>query len=173
MLPLKPVYSKMFAMKWQWTSMTTLRIVRCAVIAALYSTLTIILKPISYGPIQFRISEALTILPLFFPEAIIGLSLGCFISNAFMYGPIDMVFGTLATLIAAILTRLSKKIWIGIFPPIIINAFAVPAILIFVGEKIGYWFTAATVLGGQAAVIISLGIPLYFALLPLAKKGVI
>ncbi|HEY8443191.1 MAG TPA: QueT transporter family protein [Clostridia bacterium] len=151
----------------------TLKIVRGAIIAALYAGLTILLQPISYGPVQFRVSEALTILPLFFVEAIPGLTVGCFIANAYMYGPIDMILGSLATLTAAILTRYSKKIWLGVIPPIVINAFAVPAILLLVGEKITYWFSVLTVMGGQAGAIIGIGVPLYFALKPLVKRGIL
>ena len=153
--------------------MLTIQIVRGAIIAALYAGLTILLQPISYGPLQFRVSEALTILPLFFVEAIPGLTVGCFLANAYMYGPIDMIFGSLATLVAAILTRYSRKIWLGIIPPIVINAFSIPLILLWIGEKIGYWFTVVTVFAGQAGAIIGVGVPLYFALRPLVKKGIL
>lgn len=153
--------------------MLTLQIVRGAIIAALYAGLTILLQPISYGPLQFRVSEALTILPLFFIEAIPGLTVGCFIANAYMYGPIDMVLGSIATLLAAIITRYSKKIWFGIIPPIVINAFVIPMILLMVGENIGYWFTVLTVFLGQAGAIIGIGIPLYYALKPLIKRGIL
>ncbi|NLC17101.1 MAG: QueT transporter family protein [Clostridiales bacterium] len=151
----------------------TIQIVRGAIIAALYAGLTILLQPISYGPIQFRVSEALTILPLFFVEAIPGLAVGCFLANAYMYGPIDMILGSLATLVAAILTRYSKKIWLGVVPPVVINAFTVPIILLLVGEEIGYWLCVATVLAGQAGAVIGIGVPLYFALRPLVKRGIL
>ncbi|HEY8419685.1 MAG TPA: QueT transporter family protein [Clostridia bacterium] len=154
-------------------NLITLRIVRGAIIAALYAGLTILLQPISYGPVQFRVAEALTILPLFFVEAIPGLTIGCFLANAYMFGPIDMIFGSLATLIAAILTRYSKKLWLGVIPPIVINAFVVPAILLWVGEKIAYWFSVLTVMAGQAGAIIGIGAPLYYALKPLINKGVL
>jgi uncharacterized membrane protein len=151
----------------------TLKIVRGAIIAALYAGLTILLQPISYGPVQFRVAEALTVLPLFFIEAVPGLTVGCFLANAYMFGPIDMIFGSLATLTAAILTRLSKKIWLGVIPPIVINAFVVPAVLLWVGEEIAYWFSVLTVMAGQAGAVIGIGAPLYFALKPLIKKGVL
>lgn len=154
-------------------SIITLQIVRGAIIAALYAGLTILLQPLSYGPMQFRVSEALTILPLFFIEAIPGLTVGCFIANAYMFGPIDMVIGSLATLLAAILTRYSRKIWLGVIPPIVINAFVIPLILLMVGENIGYWFTVLTILAGQAGAIIGIGVPLYYSLKPLVKKGIL
>ncbi|HEY8390647.1 MAG TPA: QueT transporter family protein [Clostridia bacterium] len=154
-------------------SLLTLQIVRGAIIAALYAGLTILLQPISYGPLQFRVSEALTILPLFFVEAIPGLTIGCFIANAYMYGPIDMIFGSLATLIASILTRYSRKIWLGIIPPIVINALVIPLVFIMVGEDVVYWFSVLTMFIGQTGAIIGLGVPLYYALKPLIKKGVL
>ena len=80
---------------------TTKFLVRSAVIAALYAALTFAVAPIAYTPIQFRVSEALTILPLFFPEAIPGLTIGCFLANI-PSGPWDMFIGAGATLIAAI-----------------------------------------------------------------------
>ena len=78
-----------------------------ALIAALYAALTLAFQPISYGAVQFRISEALTLLPVLFPQAVPGLTLGCLISN--LFNPMgatvyDVVFGTLATLIAAVIT---------------------------------------------------------------------
>ena len=82
-------------------------IVEAAILAAIYAVITIILAPISYGQIQVRISEALTILPYFTPAAIPGLFVGCIVSNIFGGGGlIDIVFGSLATLIAAILSRI-------------------------------------------------------------------
>ena len=82
-------------------------LVEAAVIAALYTVLTYlaVAMNLAYGPIQFRFSEALTILPVFTPAAIPGLALGCFLSNlASPLGIVDWVFGTLATLLAAMLS---------------------------------------------------------------------
>ena len=82
-----------------------------AMIAALYLALTLLFQPISFGAVQFRISEAMTLLPAIFPEATIGLTLGCFLSN-FLAGAnvYDVVFGTLATLLAALISwRVGKK----------------------------------------------------------------
>ena len=89
---------------------TTRFIARSAIICALYTALTLAFAPISYGAIQVRISEALTILPLFCVEAVPALAIGCFLSNIPM-GIWDMVIGTVATLVAGILTRLFKKIY--------------------------------------------------------------
>ena len=81
-----------------------------AVIAALYAALTLLLAPISYGNLQCRVSEALTILPVLFPEAIPGLTVGCLLANLLGSAtPWDVIFGTLATLIAAVLTYATRS----------------------------------------------------------------
>lgn len=149
---------------------TTKFLVRSAVIAALYAALTFVVAPIAYTPAQFRVSEALTILPLFFTEAIPGLTIGCFIANI-PAGPWDMLIGTAATLIAAVLTRLSRKIWLGIIPPVLCNAFLVPVIFLTNPEITEpYFFNVLTVGGGELLSVVALGVPLYFAMAKLAKK---
>lgn len=86
------------------------RLVRGALIAAIYAVLCAALAPISYGEVQFRISEALTILPLLMPEAVPGLFVGCLIANLIGgAGILDIVFGSLATLIAGLLTYAMRK----------------------------------------------------------------
>ena len=77
---------------------------RAAVIAALYCALSVAFNAIAFGPVQFRVSEILVLLPLIFPEAIPGLAIGCFFTNFFFspFGVFDMVLGTLATLIGAV-----------------------------------------------------------------------
>ena len=76
-----------------------------ALIAALYTGLTFVLAPISFGPVQFRVSEALTLLPFCLPEAVPGLFIGCLISNMLGgFGIIDIVLGSAATLAAAWIT---------------------------------------------------------------------
>ncbi len=149
-----------------------------AIISAVYSTLTLILMPISFGPIQFRISEALTILPLIFPEAVIGLTIGCLISNMFGYGVIDIVFGTLATVISALLTyfigkkikNVNLKFILGAIPPVIINAIIVPIIFILTGNATEvYIINFLTVLLGQSISVYAIGFNLYLATNKLKK----
>lgn len=105
---------------------SVLRIARGAIIAAAYIGLVAISPMISFGAIQFRIAEALTILPFFWPEAIFGVTIGCLASNLiFGLGIVDMTFGTLATFLAAVITwqlGKTKYIWLGALPPIILNA---------------------------------------------------
>ncbi len=109
----------------------TAYITRAAVIAAIYVVLVVVFNYWSFGPIQFRIAEALTILPYFTSAAIPGLFVGCLIANITGGAVIwDIIFGSLATLIGAIGTRLlRKKKWLAPLPPIIANTLIVPFVL--------------------------------------------
>ncbi len=109
----------------------TAYITRAAVIAAIYVVLVVIFNYWSFGPIQFRVAEALTILPYFTSAAIPGLFVGCLIANITGGAVIwDIIFGSLATLIGAIGTRLlRKKKWLAPLPPIIANTLIVPFVL--------------------------------------------
>ncbi|MCD6427713.1 MAG: QueT transporter family protein [Caldisericaceae bacterium] len=105
-------------------------IARAGAIAALYVALTYLTYSFAYGEIQVRVSEALTVLPYIFPEAVWGVTIGCFIANiGSPFGPIDMIFGTSFTLIAALLTywlgKTKKPAFLAPVPPILVNAFGV------------------------------------------------
>ncbi len=99
-------------------------LVQAALIAAIYSALTIVLGSFGYGPVQFRIAEALTVLPAVIPAAIPGLFIGCILANLFGgFGIIDIVFGSLATLLSAFSTYLLKKHrFLFPLPPVVFNA---------------------------------------------------
>lgn len=85
------------------------KIAYSAVVAAMYFALTLLLQPISFGPIQFRLSEALVMLPYIMPESILGITIGCAAANAFSTFPVyDVIFGSLATLIAGYLRQRLK-----------------------------------------------------------------
>lgn len=102
-------------------------IIKAGVIAAIYIVLTVIFGETAFGPIQFRISEALTILPFFMPEAIPGLYVGCLLANIFGgYGFVDIFFGSLTTLLAAYLTSKMPNKYLATLPPIILNALIIP-----------------------------------------------
>jgi uncharacterized membrane protein len=147
---------------------------RASIIGALYAALTLILLPFSFGAVQFRVSEAMSVLPVFFPEAIPGLFVGCIISNIMTPNipVLDVVFGSLATLAAAFLTsrlRSSRGIIRAVLaplPPVIINAVAVGAIITFSAVQTGdsflalYVANALSVGAGEAAVCYLLGVPL-------------
>ncbi|HWT75336.1 MAG TPA: QueT transporter family protein [Mobilitalea sp.] len=111
----------------------TLFITEAAVIAAIYTVLVIIFQLSSFGPVQFRVAEALTILPYFTPAAIPGVAIGCFLSAVLTNAaPLDMIFGSLATLIAAFLSyKLRRHKFLVPIPPIIVNAIVIPWVLRF------------------------------------------
>lgn len=152
------------------------RMAEAGMIAALYTVATLALAPLSYANVQFRASEALTLMPVFTPAAIPGLTIGCIISNAVgvatgsnIAGWLDVIFGSAATLIAAILTRLLRKIefkgipFLAILPPVLLNAFIVGG-EIAVAYDLPFWVCALEVGGGELAVCVILGIPLVLAL---------
>ena len=109
----------------------TRRLARGAVIAALYTALTLLLAPISYGQLQIRLSEAMTLLPILLPEAVPALAVGCLLSNILGGCTIlDIVFGTLATLLAALCTRrLRGKFWLAAAMPVVFNGVIVGAVV--------------------------------------------
>lgn len=137
--------------------------------AALYVVLTYFLAPISYGPVQARISEAITVFPIFSFNMIPGLAVGCLVSNLInpdSLGPVDIIGGTLATVIAGIFSRIigKKNMWLGIIPPVVSNGIIVGGYLPFLLFDTVTWqevlFTMLTVAAGEAAVLIVLGLPL-------------
>ena len=141
------------------------------IVGALYIVLTLSFYPISFGPIQVRISELMSILPLFFGEAIVGLTIGCLISNLLGNGILDIIFGTLATLISAICTYfIGKKVKnnilkfiLGGFFPVILNAIIVPFTFLALTElKELYLISAIQVFIGQVLSVYGLGSVVYF-----------
>ncbi len=113
--------------------MNTKTLAKAAIIATLYVALTFIsaLFGLASGAIQIRISEALTVLPLFTPAAIPGLTIGCMLSNLLTGCALwDVVFGTLATFLGAVGTYLLKRNkYLGVIPPILSNALIIPFVL--------------------------------------------
>ncbi len=105
--------------------------VQAAAIAAIYVVLTMAFMPVAFGPIQFRISEALCILPYFTPAAVPGVFIGCLLSNLLGTAvPMDVVFGSLATLIGAMGSyALRRQKWAVCVPPILANTLIIPWVL--------------------------------------------
>lgn len=139
------------------------------IIAALYVVLTYFLAPISYGPIQARLSEIMTVFPIFSWSTIPGLTVGCLISNLINpenLGPVDIIGGTVATLLAGITSYLigKKNKWLGIIPPVVFNGVIVggylPFLLLDTVTVQSVLITMLTVAGGEAVVLIVLGLPL-------------
>ena len=143
----------------------TLYLTQGAMIAAIYVLLTVLFAPISFSEIQVRISEALTILPLFTPAAVPGLFAGCLLGNI-LGGAIlpDIIFGSLATLIGAIGTyhlRKQKPIF-GTLPPIVSNTIIVPFVLRYAyGIKLPVPFMMLTVGIGEVLSCGVLGMLVY------------
>lgn len=139
-------------------------------VAALYAALTVLLAPLSYGPVQLRFSEGLTLLPYFLPEAVPGLAAGCLIANLFGgYGAVDVVVGTGATLLAAVLTRRMPRLWMAALPPVLVNMLLIGGMLhVLVGTPL-----AATCLYvglGEAGACFLIGLPLMRSL---ERRGIL
>lgn len=161
-------------------------VAQAGVIAALYAafTLVVIQNPLGYGPVQVRLSEALTVIALFTPAAIPGLTLGSVVANSFMLATfplawLDIVFGSLATMLAAMWTwRMRERTLVALAGPVVINAVIVPAYLPVMLASAGFYtvpilgidvagqwlamyaFGFAFVLIGQAIAVYGLGLPL-------------
>ena len=123
-----------------------------AIIAALYVVITVIFAPISFGYMQVRISEALTIMPLFTEAAVPGLFIGCILANLLGGAvPIDIVFGSIATLIGAVLGRaLRSNRWLVPIPSIVSNAIIIPLVLRYgYGVDIPYLLSAGYIAVGE------------------------
>lgn len=140
-----------------------------AMIAAFYAALTLALAPLSFGEIQIRISEALTLLPLLFPNAIWGVTLGCFIANlaGVMFGLngigiLDVFFGTAATLIAAVLTYKLRNVRIKNIPvlsalmPVLFNG-------VIIGFELAWLIMPETLFTGWMIMGIQVGIGEFLA----------
>lgn len=171
------------------------RVARTGMIAAAYAALTLaaltLLGSLAWGPVQFRVSEALCVLALFTADAVPGLALGCAIANLAnivisgtgMLGMLDVVFGTLATALGAYFTwRNRRRPALALLGPVLANALIVPAYLPLLLQGIGFYtipFTNIALDGaypamyafglistgvGEAVVMYALGLPLARAL---------
>lgn len=126
-----------------------------AIVAAIYVVFTIILGQFAYQSVQFRIAEILLLLCFYRKKYIFGVTVGCFIANFFStdIGLIDVIFGTLATLISAILIAFSKRLTIAWIYPVLVNGPVVGAELYFV-LNLPFWASMGTVALGEAAVML-------------------
>ena len=159
------------------TKRNALFVAQAGIIAALYAVLTIVFAPISYGMVQFRISEMLCVLPFFTPAAVPGLFVGCLIANLFsIQGMVlsDVVFGSLATLAAAFCTYLigklkgKFKLLLAPFPAVFFNTLIIPFVLKYgYGVEDGLLILALFIFIGEAVSCYALGLPFAFALLKL------
>lgn len=119
---------------------STQRMARCAVIAAVYVVLCLVLAPFSYGAVQVRVAEALCLLPVFGAEYILAVTLGCFLANLLGSTVIDVMFGTLATFLACLVTYKLRDVRVrglaipASLPPVVFNA-------VIIGVEIAVFFT--------------------------------
>ena len=149
-------------------SKKTLFLVQAALIAAIYVVLTVVFAPFSFGEVQVRIAEAITILPVFLPAAVPGLFVGCFLGNM-LGGAVlpDIIFGSLATLIGAIGTRALRKAhpFLAPIPPIAANTVIVPFVLKYAyAVDLPIPFMMLTVGIGEVVSCGIFGLVLYYAL---------
>ncbi len=147
----------------------TRKIVFGAMIAALYAALTLLVYPWAFGPLQLRVAEALTVLPFLFPAAVPGLFVGCLLVNLIGgFGMLDIVFGSLATLIAGVMTAKIKNPYLAPLPPVLVNALVIGWVMTqaFIGtpDAQPYWVFALQVGGGQLLACYGLGLPLLLVL---------
>ncbi|HHY46041.1 MAG TPA: QueT transporter family protein [Firmicutes bacterium] len=137
------------------------RLTRGAIIAALYVGLVYLLLPISFGPVQLRVAEALTVLPILYVEAIPALFVGCLLANILGgLGPWDIFGGSLVTLVAAIVTYRFRNSIIAYLSPVVLNGLLVSLYLTWITEKLPYWATALSISASEAVVVFGLGMPL-------------
>lgn len=133
---------------------------RGAIIAAIYTVLCIALQPISYGAIQLRVAEALTVLPILYKEAIPGIFIGVLLANIFGgLGLADIVFGSLTSLVAAYLTYRFRHKFVAYLFPIVLNAVII-SIYLHALANLPYWATVLSIGASQAVVVFALGFPL-------------
>lgn len=145
-------------------------LIRAALIAAIYVILNITFAPISYGPIQVRIAEALVVLPFIEPSAIIGLFIGCFLANIYGgLGLVDIIGGSFCTLVAAYLTYKVKNPKLAPLPPVLVNAFGV-SIYLHLLFDLPYWLTVFYIGIGEIIACYILGYPLLTLLLKNKKR---
>lgn len=153
--------------------MSPRKLVNAAAIAAVYTVLTVCFAPISSGLMQCRIAEALCVLPYFTVSAVPGLFIGCMLSNLLTGAPLpDVVFGSLATLLAAFCTlqlRTHASKYLAPLPSVLINAVVVGLLLTRVyGVAVPLWTVCLYVAAGQTLACYGLGIPLMSVLAPRA-----
>lgn len=140
--------------------MNTKKIARGAAITALYVVITYFLAPVSFGPIQFRAAEALTVLPILFPEAVPALFLGVLLANVIGgLGLVDIIGGSLVTLLAAYVTYKNRDNIFAYLSPILFNAFLI-SIYLHILFELPYWLNVIQIGLSEAAVVLILGVPL-------------
>lgn len=141
------------------------KLVKIAITAAVYTVATLAIAPLSYGAIQLRLSEVMTLLAFIDPVYIIGLVLGCAISNLYSpLGIVDVIVGTSATLISVYMISKTKNLLISTLWPTVMNGLIVGAELFFVLNQ-PFWLSTLYVALGEFIVVTCIGYPLFKLLL--------
>lgn len=158
------------------------KLVFASAVGALYALLVLatVWLPINFGPVQFRLSEALCVLPYCFPETIGGLFVGCVIGNLLSPYPLDIAVGAAATLLAALCSAKVRRKWLAPLPPVLLNGLIVGALIAWYETGFSAAFPAAfalnalSVAGGEALVCYALGLPLLYAMyrIPFFQKRI-
>lgn len=138
------------------------QLTRAAIIAALYIALVFAFQFASFGPIQLRVAESLTLLPMIYPEAVAGIYVGTLLANILGgMGPWDIFGGSLVSLLAAYITyRYRRHPVIPYASPIVLNALLVSLYLRLFFEVPSYWLLVLSIGLGQSVVVLGLGLPL-------------
>ncbi|MFU0824637.1 QueT transporter family protein [Clostridium sp.] len=137
------------------------KLVKIAIVAAVYAVLTVAIAPISYGAVQFRLSEVMTLLAFIDPLYIPGLVLGCAIANLYStVGVVDVVVGTFATFLSVYMISKSKNLFIATLWPTLFNGFIIGGELYFI-LKLPFWLSSAQVALGEFVVVTVIGYPLF------------
>lgn len=164
---------------------STVFIVKSAVIAALYAIMTVVISPLSYGMVQCRFSESLIMLCAFSPAAIPGLTVGCLVANIFSFNPIDMICGTTATLLSAVVGYKLRKVkiggipWLTPLPAVIFNMIIIGLELsVYLpieghGFLVGFFIQALSVFIGQVIACYIFGVPVYMLINKTGLKKII
>ena len=138
----------------------TKNMVRLALVAAVYVVLTLVIGSLGYGPIQFRLSEALVLLAFYRKDYSVALIVGCFIANLFSpYGLYDIIFGTLGTAVAVLPMYYMKNIYLASLLPVVSNGLIVGFELYLCGEPL--WFSMGTVALSEIIIVCIIGVVLF------------
>lgn len=141
--------------------MDTKKLLKVSLVAAIYAVITYVLAPISFGAVQFRLSEVMTLLAFIDPLYVPALTLGCGIANLFSpAGVIDVIVGTAATFIATFAMSKSKNVIIASLYPTIVNAVMIGAMLYY-AFNLPLVLSALQIGAGEFVVVTLIGVPIF------------
>ncbi len=150
-------------------TVSTKKMALWAMTAALYAAITLLTASFAYGPVQFRVAEALSMLCCFAPHMTVGVTLGCFLANLLSpVSALDVVVGTAATLLACLWMSRCRRGFFAVLPNVVCNGLIIGAMLAWVYTPNAFWqgflVNGLQVAVGELAVMVLLGLPLYACL---------